>query len=135
MLDRGKTGTTRLLAAAFTVALLSGCAQTKGWLDNIGGDSSSPSSANQDIILGAPSADEYLRDLGDIASGDPARQAEIFADGVPLMTKKLEERAAKVMKRPEYKIELRVGKGRGVGHYWTCDLGHEYVRINADYRT
>jgi glutamate N-acetyltransferase/amino-acid N-acetyltransferase len=62
-------------------------------------------------------------------------QAEIFADGVPTMTKKLEERAAKVMKRSEYKIELRVGKGRGVGHYWTCDLGHEYVRINADYRT
>ena len=43
--------------------------------------------------------------------------------------------AAATMKRPEYTITVRVGKGRGVGHYWTCDLGHEYVRINADYRT
>ena len=32
-------------------------------------------------------------------------------------------------------ITLTVGRGRGIGHYWTCDLGHEYVRINADYRT
>jgi hypothetical protein len=74
------TGTTRLLIAALAAAALSGCAQTKGWLDDLGRDSSSKSSANEDIILGAPSADEYLRDLGDIASGDPARQAEIFAD-------------------------------------------------------
>jgi len=74
------TGTTRLLATALAAALLSGCAQTKGWLDDFGGDSSSPSSANQDIILGAPTAEDYLRDLADIASGDPARQAEIFAD-------------------------------------------------------
>jgi glutamate N-acetyltransferase/amino-acid N-acetyltransferase len=62
-------------------------------------------------------------------------QAVIFADGMPTMPPKVEARAAKVMKRPEYTIALDVGRGRGVGHYWTCDLGHEYVRINADYRT
>lgn len=59
----------------------------------------------------------------------------IFRDGAPLTGAKTEARAAAVMKRAEYTIGLSVGAGRGIGHYWTCDLGHEYVRINADYRT
>ena len=59
----------------------------------------------------------------------------IFERGTPKMTAKTEARATKVMKRPEYEITVVVGAGRGLGHYWTCDLGHEYVRINADYRT
>ena len=59
----------------------------------------------------------------------------IFERGTPVMTPKTEAKAAAVMKRPEYTITLTVGRGRGLGHYWTCDLGHEYVRINADYRT
>jgi glutamate N-acetyltransferase/amino-acid N-acetyltransferase len=59
----------------------------------------------------------------------------IFDRGTPVMTAKTEVRVASVMKRPEYVISMAVGRGRGLGHYWTCDLGHEYVRINADYRT
>ena len=59
----------------------------------------------------------------------------IFRNGAPIMTAKTETKAAATMKRPEYEITLSVGSGRGLGHYWTCDLGHEYVRINADYRT
>ena len=59
----------------------------------------------------------------------------IFEAGTPIMTAKTEARAAKNMKRPEYVIVVTVGRGRGIGHYWTCDLGHEYVRLNADYRT
>ena len=61
-----------------TLALLSGCAQTKSWLDKItpgGGQSSSDS-----VILGAPSADDYLDTLYQLATGDPPTQAEIFAD-------------------------------------------------------
>ncbi|MEM7436297.1 MAG: bifunctional glutamate N-acetyltransferase/amino-acid acetyltransferase ArgJ [Myxococcota bacterium] len=59
----------------------------------------------------------------------------IFDHGRPTMPPKTEAKAARVMRRPEYEITVEVGKGRGLGHYWTCDLGHEYVRINADYRT
>ena len=59
----------------------------------------------------------------------------IFERGTPVMTAKTEVRATATMKRPEYVISVSVGAGRGLGHYWTCDLGHEYVRINADYRT
>ena len=59
----------------------------------------------------------------------------IFREGRPTMTVKTEAKAAATMKRQEYIISVCVGKGRGFGHYWTCDLGHEYVRINANYRT
>jgi glutamate N-acetyltransferase/amino-acid N-acetyltransferase len=59
----------------------------------------------------------------------------IVERGTPVMTAKTEAKAAATMKRPQYVISVTVGAGRGLGHYWTCDLGHEYVRINADYRT
>ncbi|MGB5698164.1 MAG: bifunctional glutamate N-acetyltransferase/amino-acid acetyltransferase ArgJ [Polyangiales bacterium] len=59
----------------------------------------------------------------------------IFKLGTPIMTKKAEVEAERTMKRPRYSISVTLGRGRGLGHYWTCDLGHEYVRINADYRT
>jgi glutamate N-acetyltransferase/amino-acid N-acetyltransferase len=59
----------------------------------------------------------------------------IFEAGTPVMTTKTEAKAAATMKRKEYEIAVEVGSGRGLGHYWTCDVGHEYVRINADYRT
>ncbi|MBW2190038.1 MAG: hypothetical protein DRH23_02130 [Deltaproteobacteria bacterium] len=59
----------------------------------------------------------------------------IFERGTPVMTPRTELKAAVTMKRGEYVITVTVGAGRGLGHYWTCDLGHEYVRINADYRT
>lgn len=35
------------------------------------------------------------------------------------------------------RIEVRIGLGRGTagGTVWTCDLSHDYVSINADYRS
>jgi hypothetical protein len=59
------------------ITLLAGCAQTKGWLDSVRGE---PVAADEQVILGAPTADEYLKELHDLSSGDPALQAEIFAD-------------------------------------------------------
>ena len=46
-----------------------------------------------------------------------------------------EEIGAAYMKRAE--LELRVDLGIGHGHatVWTCDLTHDYIRINADYRS
>jgi hypothetical protein len=58
--------------------LLAGCAQTQSWLDAVRG--SDPPKDNEQIILGAPEADEYLDELRGLSSGDPALAAEIIAD-------------------------------------------------------
>ena len=65
-----------VILAAVSVA--AGCAQTKGWLDRVtpGGDDRS----SDPVILGAPDAEEYLKELERLATGDPATQIEIFAD-------------------------------------------------------
>jgi len=72
------TTTKRLVAAAVIAALLSGCSQTKGWLNSVGGSDSDAS--DETVIPGAPAADEYLTELSDLSLDDPALQAEIFAD-------------------------------------------------------
>lgn len=71
-------GRTQVTAAFVAMAMLAGCSTTKGWLDKVtpGGDRDS----NEPVILGAPDADEYLRELQLLATGDPATQIEIFAD-------------------------------------------------------
>lgn len=59
----------------------------------------------------------------------------VFRKGAPVSSAAVERKASNVMKKPRYTITLEMGKGSGQAHYWTCDLGHEYVRINADYRS
>ncbi len=39
------------------------------------------------------------------------------------------------MKGEEIDIAVKVGDGAGAAHVWTCDLTHEYISINADYRS
>ena len=39
------------------------------------------------------------------------------------------------MKGQEILIEVDVGVGVGLATVWTCDLTHEYISINADYRS
>ncbi|MBL6947030.1 MAG: bifunctional ornithine acetyltransferase/N-acetylglutamate synthase, partial [Rhodospirillales bacterium] len=39
------------------------------------------------------------------------------------------------MKGQEIDIVVDVGIGRGKATVWTCDLTHEYIAINADYRS
>ena len=46
-----------------------------------------------------------------------------------------EAAAAKVMKAASYTIAIDLGGGRHDAHYLACDLSHEYVSINADYRS
>jgi glutamate N-acetyltransferase/amino-acid N-acetyltransferase len=46
-----------------------------------------------------------------------------------------EKDAAERMTRPEFRIGIKVGKGPGNCVFWTSDLSHKYVDINADYRT
>jgi glutamate N-acetyltransferase/amino-acid N-acetyltransferase len=46
-----------------------------------------------------------------------------------------EENAAKYMKNPEIEIGVDVGVAKGRAVVYTCDLTHEYISINADYRS
>jgi hypothetical protein len=59
------------------VVLLSGCASTKNFLSGMSKSETPPGDIG---ILGAPETDQYLDELYRLASGDPATQAEIFAD-------------------------------------------------------
>ena len=46
-----------------------------------------------------------------------------------------EQDAAAIMKAKDINIVVRVGDGPGLARFWTSDLSHAYVSINADYRT
>ena len=73
-----QTGTVlRLATVLAAVTVLAGCAQTKSFFS---GMSRSEAPAGDAGILGAPEIDYYLSELELLASGDPASQAEIFAD-------------------------------------------------------
>jgi glutamate N-acetyltransferase/amino-acid N-acetyltransferase len=40
-----------------------------------------------------------------------------------------------IMQRDEFMLRVVLGRGRSLETVWTCDLSHEYVRINAEYRS
>jgi len=46
-----------------------------------------------------------------------------------------ERPVAKYMKGHEIVISVDVGIGKGIARVWTSDLTHEYISINADYRS
>jgi glutamate N-acetyltransferase/amino-acid N-acetyltransferase len=46
-----------------------------------------------------------------------------------------EQQGAAYMKGLEIAITVDVGVGNQVGTIWTCDLTHDYIAINADYRS
>jgi glutamate N-acetyltransferase/amino-acid N-acetyltransferase len=46
-----------------------------------------------------------------------------------------EEDGQRVMKQSEIAIRVVLGRGTADATIWTCDLSHEYVSINADYRS
>lgn len=41
----------------------------------------------------------------------------------------------RIMKEPEITVRIDLGRGSATQTMWTCDLSHEYVSINADYRS
>ena len=41
----------------------------------------------------------------------------------------------RVMQQSEITVRVKLGRGKASSTVWTCDLSHEYVSINADYRS
>ena len=46
-----------------------------------------------------------------------------------------EQDGQRVMKKSEITIRVKLARGKESATIWTCDLSHEYVTINADYRS
>jgi glutamate N-acetyltransferase / amino-acid N-acetyltransferase len=46
-----------------------------------------------------------------------------------------EEDGQRVMKKAEITVRVVLGRGNAADTVWTCDFSHDYVSINADYRS
>ena len=66
---------------------------------------------------------------------------ELYLDEVHVATKGgrhpqyLEADGQRVMSKADITVRVQLGRGSHKQHVWTCDLSHEYVSINADYRS
>lgn len=66
---------------------------------------------------------------------------ELYLDDVHVATQGgrnptyCEEDGQRVMKQSEITVHVNLGRGSASDTVWTCDLSHEYVTINADYRS
>jgi len=46
-----------------------------------------------------------------------------------------EEDGQRVMQQSDITVRVVLGRGAALDTVWTCDLSHDYVSINADYRS
>jgi len=46
-----------------------------------------------------------------------------------------ETEGQRVMRKSEITVRVALNRGASAATVWTCDLSHDYVSINADYRT
>lgn len=83
------------------------------------------------IVMAVGKAGEAAdRDLLSIWFGEllVAEKGEVAADYE-------EQRSAAYMKQSDIKIRVDIGLGHGTSTVWTCDFTHDYISINADYRS
>ncbi|MDF1877784.1 bifunctional glutamate N-acetyltransferase/amino-acid acetyltransferase ArgJ [Sulfurimonas sp. SAG-AH-194-L11] len=59
----------------------------------------------------------------------------VYNKGRLLFDETMEEEASQIMKLDAFSISCDLGLGSGEFTSFGCDLGYEYVKINADYRT
>jgi glutamate N-acetyltransferase/amino-acid N-acetyltransferase len=58
----------------------------------------------------------------------------VVADGARAPSYR-EEDGKRAMAGAEIEIRVELGRGGAQAKVWTCDLSHDYIRINADYRS
>ena len=69
------------------------------------------------------------------------RGIELYLDDVHVVTQGgrhpayREEDGQRVMKQSDITVRVLLGRGQAAETVWTCDLSHDYVSINADYRS
>ncbi len=74
-----------------------------------------------DLFIAGRSIDDDLPELQIVDGGMPTDYAETDA--------------AAIFAQPEIDVRIELGLGAGTAVVWTSDLSHDYVSINADYRT
>jgi glutamate N-acetyltransferase/amino-acid N-acetyltransferase len=62
-----------------------------------------------------------------------AQTLQLVQNGTPTVYREVD--AAAIFAEPEFKILFDLNAGAGTATVWTSDLTHDYVTINADYRT
>ena len=72
-------------------------------------------------------------DRYDMFISDDSATLQLVAGGTP--TDYAEKDAAAIFAQPEFQVHVKLGLGDGSATVWTSDLSHDYVSINADYRT
>jgi glutamate N-acetyltransferase/amino-acid N-acetyltransferase len=94
------------------------------------------------FFAGDPNLGRILAAVG-YAGLDDLEQSgiELFLDDVHVATRGgrhpqyQEADGQRVMQRSEITVRVDLGRGDATDTVWTCDLSHDYVTINADYRS
>ncbi len=76
---------------------------------------------------------EFDPDKVDLVFESAAGRTQIIAGGVA--TDYSEEEATKILSEPEIRAIVSLHSGDQSATAWGCDLTHEYISINADYRS
>ncbi len=87
-----------------------------------------------------PNIGRFMMAIGNAGVPVVEETIDVALGGVKVVRRGLavgtrESAAAKVMQRPSFAVRISLGMGGAGTSVWTSDLGHEYVRINSDYRT
>ncbi|OAQ29484.1 Arginine biosynthesis bifunctional protein ArgJ beta chain [Linnemannia elongata AG-77] len=64
---------------------------------------------------------------------DQSEPLKLLVNGEPEQVD--EARASEILKMEDLEIRVELNLGEEKTAYWTCDLSHEYISINADYRS
>ena len=87
-----------------------------------------------------PNVGRFMMALGNAGAPVVEEAVDVALDSVKVVRRGVavgarEDAAARVMQRPSFTVRISLGLGDARASVWTSDLGHEYVRINSDYRT
>lgn len=89
-----------------------------------------------------PNLGRILAAIGNAGVDDlDVNRVEMFLDDVLVAerggraTSYIEEDGKRVMSKSEITVRVRLHRGAATATIWTCDLSHDYVSINADYRS
>jgi len=93
------------------------------------------------LFGGDPNWGRILQTVGAARVVLDLAKTEVVLCGVPVFAHgastgpEARKAAGKRMRAAEISIAISLGAGLGRARFWTCDLSHGYIRVNADYTT